>query len=136
MDVRHYPSFAELVKAIRKRQRLSQRSLAKLLDVSPGYVGQWELHLSQPSPEVVERLCRSFEIDDREHVQRLAFAERAPDWLKASIISYSDAEGTIPLAPLERRILDAARRLPADRLQLLAERVEGWVDGLLESVAK
>ena len=56
--------------------QLSQRALAKALDVSPGYVGQWELGMSQPSVEVVIRLCQKFEIGDMEFVQRLAYAQQ------------------------------------------------------------
>lgn len=137
MDVRSYQRFSDLVKAIRRRHRLSQRAMAKALHVSAGYIGQWELRLSQPSAEVAAKLCQIFEISDIEYVQRLAYAQRAPEWLRESIISYAprDAEGngqTVAprLTDEELRILHAARRLPDHQLSRLAERVEGWVDAM------
>ena len=62
MEVRHYHRLSDLVRALRKKHNLTQRGLAKLLRVSPGYVGQWELQLSQPSPEVAEKLCQQFAV--------------------------------------------------------------------------
>ncbi|MEZ4270989.1 MAG: helix-turn-helix transcriptional regulator [Myxococcota bacterium] len=88
MEVRHYQRFSDLVRALRRQHRLSQRALAKALSVSPGYIGQWELRLSQPSPEITVKLCRTFKIVDVEYVQRLAYASRAPDWLVDSIVRY------------------------------------------------
>lgn len=132
MEVRHYQHFSELVRAIRRTHGLSQRALAKTLRVSPGYIGQWELRLSQPSPEVAVKLCRIFEIEDLEYVQRLAYAQRAPEWLRESIVMYRrDPEQPQPLSPLEQRVVAALRRLPEERAERLAERVEGWVEALL-----
>ena len=34
------------------------------------------------------------------------------------------------LTPAERRILDAARKLPEQQQERLAERVEGWVEAM------
>ena len=131
MDVRHFQHFSDLVKALRRRHKLSQRALAKALRVSPGYIGQWELRLSQPSADVTMKLCRVFEIADIEYVQRLAFAQRAPHWLRESIISYrGDGEPPRPLAPVERRVVDAMRRLTEEQAERLAERVQGWVDAM------
>jgi len=133
MDVRHFLHFSDLVKAIRRQHRISQRALAKSLRVSPGYIGQWELRLSQPSPEVAVKLCRVFEIDDIEYVQRLAYAQRAPEWLRDSIVLYEkDPSTPKPLSPLESRILDAVRKLDPDEVERLAERVDGWVEATLD----
>jgi len=133
MDVRHFLHFSDLVKAIRRHNRLSQRAMAKALRVSPGYIGQWELRLSQPSPEVAVKLCRIFEIDDIEYVQRLAYAQRAPEWLRESIVLYEkDPQAPKPLTPNERRILEAARRLEPEEVERLADRVEGWVEATVE----
>ncbi len=113
---------------------MSQRALAKALRVSPGYIGQWELRLSQPSPEVAVKLCRIFEIEDIEYVQRLAYAQRAPEWLRESIVMYQKkTDAPPPPSPVERRILDAARRLAPEQLERLAERVEGWVDAMVDA---
>jgi transcriptional regulator with XRE-family HTH domain len=132
VEVRHYRWFSELVKALRRKHKLSQRDLASELRISPGYVGQWELRMSQPSPEVVIRLCRTFNIEDLEYVQRLAFASRAPDWLRESILSYEKSPNTpAALNPLEKRILDAVRRLAPRELERVTERVEGWVEAIL-----
>lgn len=133
MEVRHYPRFSDLVKAARQKQRLSQRALAKLLKVSPGYVGQWELRLSQPSPEMVERFCKLFHIADVAYVQKLSFAERAPEWLKDAIVATpTGSPEDRPLLPIERRIVDAVRKLPPLEVERLAERVEGWVEAKLD----
>ena len=64
MEIRDCRSFAEMTKAVRLQFQLSQRDLARALEVSAGYVGQWELGMSQPSVEVVIRLCQKFEIQD------------------------------------------------------------------------
>ncbi len=134
MEVRHYHRFSDLVRALRKRHELSQRALAQRLGVSPGYVGQWELRLSQPSPEMAEKLCQLFGVSDVAYVQRLAFAERAPEFIRDALLSQPvDEQGQVSLSPLERRILDAARRLPPEKLERLAERVDGWVEGALEA---
>lgn len=129
MDVRHYAHFSELVKGIRRINRMSQRDMARALCVSPGYVGQWELRLSQPSPEVASKLCRVFEIDDVEYVQRLAYAERAPEWLRDSIVAGNADPDTLTSA--EKRLLRSARRLGAEEQVRLVERVEAWVDGFI-----
>lgn len=133
MQVRHYASFAELVKGLRREHRLSQRALAKTLRVSPGYVGQWELKLSQPSAEVALKLCHCFAIEDVEYVQRLAFASRAPEWLRDSILRYQ-AEPTrdAPLSPMERRLIALVRRLPREKVEKLVSKVEGWVEAMLD----
>jgi transcriptional regulator with XRE-family HTH domain len=132
MDVRHFVDFAELIKAIRRHHNLSQRALAKALRVSPGYIGQWELRLSQPSAEVAIKLCRVFSITDIEYVQRLAYAQRAPAWLRESIIRYrkldEDAEC---LSSIELRLVRAARKLSDEQAVRLAERVEDWVKRVL-----
>ena len=133
MDVRHYATFADLIRAIRRHHRLSQRALARALRVSAGYVGQWELRISQPSNEVTAKLCRLFSIDDIEYVQRLAYASRAPEWLRESILhDPGNVDDTTPPSPVERRILAAVRQLPDDLHERLAEKVEGWVEGMLE----
>jgi transcriptional regulator with XRE-family HTH domain len=131
MDVRHFQHFSDLVKALRRQHKLSQRALAKALRVSPGYIGQWELRLSQPSADVTMKLCRVFEIMDIEYVQRLAFAQRAPQWLRESIISFrKDGEQPRPLSPVERRVVKSMRELSDEQADRLAERVEGWVDAM------
>ncbi len=131
MDVRDYSCFSDLIKAIRREHHLSQRALAKTLQVSPGYVGQWELQLTQPSPAVTVKLCRAFTIDDIEYVQRLAYASRAPEWLRESIIRYErDPTQSPPLSLVERQILDTMRRLPEAQRERIAERIVGWVDAI------
>jgi transcriptional regulator with XRE-family HTH domain len=123
MKARNYLNFSDLVRAIRRQYGLSQRALAKMLQVSPGYIGQWELRLSQPSADVAFKLCRVFGIEDVEYVQRLAYAQRAPGWLRESIIMYrSDPARPESLSPIEQRVVDALRMLPV--------RVEGWVEAI------
>ena len=133
MDVRHYQRFGELIKALRREHRLSQRALARALSVSAGYVGQWELGLSQPSVSVAAKICSTFNIDDVEYVNRLAYAARAPEWLRESIVRYrADNPGTAAMSPAEHRILDQVRRLPEEERLRLADRVSGWVEAMLE----
>src|SRR5262249_49417297 len=85
MDVRQYERFADMIRAVRKQNGLSQREMARALNVSAGYVGQWELGLSKPSADVVKRICKTFGVDEVEYVLRLAFAESAPDFLREAI---------------------------------------------------
>ncbi|MEL6546017.1 MAG: helix-turn-helix transcriptional regulator [Myxococcota bacterium] len=130
MQVRQYIQFSDLVKAIRKKHGMSQRAMAKALEVSPGYIGQWELKLSQPSAQMAAKLCQVFSIDDVEYVQRLAYAQRAPEWLRDSILRGRDVQAGPMLRPNEQRIVDAVRRLPDADVERLVERVEGWVDAM------
>ncbi len=143
MDPRTYQRFSDLVKAIRRKHRMSQRAMAKALHVSPGYIGQWELRLSQPSAEVAAKLCQIFAIADIEYVQRLAYAQRAPEWLRESIISYHRNEAgevetaeyemyTTRLSSAEHRIVNALRRLSDEQLERLSQRIEGWVEAMAE----
>jgi transcriptional regulator with XRE-family HTH domain len=143
MDPRTYQRFSDLVKAIRRKHRMSQRAMAKALHVSPGYIGQWELRLSQPSAEVAAKLCQIFSIEDIEYVQRLAYAQRAPEWLRESIISYHRLEDghietqtyetyTTRLSEPEQRVINALRRLSDEQLERIAHRIEGWVDALAD----
>lgn len=133
MEIRKFIQFSDLVRAIRKSHRLSQRAMAKALDVSPGYVGQWELQLSQPSTDMAAKLCKVFGIQDVQYVQRLAYAQRAPAWLRESILREPDDDAGPLLRPEERRIIDAVRRLSDADMNRLVERVEGWVDALTEA---
>ncbi len=130
MQVRQYIQFSDLVKAIRKKHGMSQRAMAKALEVSPGYIGQWELKLSQPSAQMAAKLCQVFNIEDVEYVQRLAYAQRAPEWLRDSILRGRDVQAGPMLRPNEQRIVDAVRRLPDSDVERLVERVEGWVDAM------
>ena len=131
MEPRHYQRFSDLVRALRDHRAMSQRQLAKALGVSSGYIGQWELRLSQPSFEVVERLCHLFDVKDVEYVQRLAYAERAPDWLRESIVRYKqDPAKPRPLSAVAHRILDAVGELSEPQAEKLAERIEGWVEAV------
>ena len=134
MEIRHFQSFSEWIKAIRLESALSQRGLAKVVEVSPGYVGQWELGMSQPSVEVVLRLCAKFGVEDIEYAQRLAYAERAPEWLRESIIHYQREYGeALTLSMDERRALEAMRRLRGEDAARLVERMEGWVDAVVDT---
>jgi len=147
MDPRTYQRFSDLVKAIRRKHRLSQRAMAKALHVSPGYIGQWELRLSQPSAEVAAKLCQIFAIADIEYVQRLAYAQRAPEWLRESIISYHrNEDGEVEqhayetyatrLSSAEYRIINALRRLSDEQLERITQRIEGWVDAMADEICE
>ena len=134
MDVRYFHSFAELIRELRASSHVSQRGLAKMLAISAGYVGQWELGLSQPAPEMVDKLCEVFNLQDRDYVQRLAYACRAPERLRDSIIHYRPAgEAPTKLSGVERRMLILIRQLEATEKQRLAEKIEGWVEAVTEA---
>ena len=138
VEVRRFRCFSELVRALRQRHSLSQRAMARALQISSGYVGQWELSISQPSPEMAAKLCRVFGIEDAEYVQRLAYAQRAPAWLRESIIDHDSMSrargGTLP--PAVQRIVDLLLDAPEDKLNRLAERVAGWLEGMADSQTK
>jgi len=128
LDPKKYVRFADVVRAIRRENHLSQRDMARSLHVSPGYVGQWELTISKPSSELIERMCHTFSISDVDYVLRLAFAQSAPQFLRESII-HSQANGTEN--PVERDLLSEMRRLSPDKQTLLVEKVKFWVDAML-----
>ena len=133
MDVRYFHSFGDLIREIRAKRKMSQRGLAKMLEISAGYVGQWELGLSQPAPAMVDKICVAFELNDGEYVQRLAFASRAPEWLRDSILHYrTDGVAPTKLSATERRMLLLIRQLADSEQQRLAEKMEGWVEAVSE----
>ena len=131
MDVRLFHSFPDLVRNLREQSGLSQRDFAKKLGVSSGYVGQWEMGISQPADDMLLKLCTDFQIEDVEHVRRLAFAQRSPAWLRESIVHYR-REGEAPhlLSEAERRMVECMRRLEPREQDRLADRVTGWVEAL------
>lgn len=132
MDVRLFHAFPDLVKSLREQSRLSQRDFAKKLKVSSGYVGQWEMGVSQPADEMLDKLCSEFQIKDVEYVKRLAFAQRCPAWLRESIVHYRrEGDGPQVLSDVERRILESVRRLDAKGQERLVDRIAGWVDALI-----
>ena len=131
MDVRLFHAFPDFVKSLREQSRLSQRDFAKKLKVSSGYVGQWEMGVSQPADEMLEKLCAEFKIKDVEYVKRLAFAQRSPAWVRESIVHYRrEGDGPQVLSDVERRILESVRRLESKDQERLVDRVAGWVDAL------
>lgn len=122
--------FSEVIRAIRKQQDLTQRALAKMLDVSPGYVGQWECGLSKPSSEIISRLCQMFNLGCEDHIQRLAYAENAPAYIKQSILMQQEITSPgleRPLSAGEARIIALVRKLPSDQLPLVTQKLEAWV---------
>jgi transcriptional regulator with XRE-family HTH domain len=134
MLVRHFATFSSLIKAIRRENQLSQRALAKSLSVSPGYIGQWELQISQPSSEITLEICRLFAIHDIDYVQRLAYAGRAPDWLKDSILGGAPKNrARATLSPDEAFAIRLLRALPEHKQKHLLAKLEGWVEASLES---
>jgi len=131
MDVRLFHAFPDFVKVLREESRLSQRNFAKRLKVSSGYVGQWEMGVSQPADEMIEKLCSEFKIEDVDYIKRLAFAQRSPGWLRESIVHYRrEGDGPQMLTDVERRVLESVRRLDGKEQERLADRIVGWVDAL------
>lgn len=131
MDVRLFHTFSDFVKGIREQSLNSQRNFAKKLGVSSGYVGQWEMGVSQPADEMIEKICAEFGIDDVEYIKRLAFAQRSPQWLRESIVHYRRAgEGPQTLTDVERKVLEQVRRLEGKERERLADRIVGWVEAL------
>ena len=131
MDVRLFHTFSDFVKGIREQSKLSQRNFAKKLGVSSGYVGQWEMGVSQPADEMIEKICGEFGIDDAEYIKRLAFAQRSPQWLRESIIHYRrTGEGPQTLTDAERKVLEQVRKLNGKERERLVDRIVGWVEAL------
>lgn len=56
-------TFAEKLKAIRLKMGISQQTLAKILEVSPGAVGNWETGNSQPWPSKMESIASKLGVD-------------------------------------------------------------------------
>lgn len=135
MDVKQFERFADVIKAVRRERRLSQREMARELKVSAGYVGQWELGLSKPSADVVKRICKTFGISEEEYVLRLAFAESAPEFLRDSIVHYQGTPGADTLTPSEQQVLMQLRRLPPADHALFADKAQAWVDQMLAQKA-
>ena len=130
INMNEHQKFGEVIKAIRKQQSLTQRALAKMLDVSPGYVGQWECGLSKPSSEIISRICELFRLECEEHIQRLAFAETAPAYIKQSLFMHQEVTRQGPdshLSAVEACIIALVRQLPPDQLPLVIQKLEAWV---------
>ena len=132
MRVRDFDTFSALIKALRRERELSQRELARTLDLSAGYIGQWESGHSQPSEQMADRISATFDLDDPDYVRRLAYAPRAPEWMRASILA-GEPEGARPpqTTPMERRILASIGLLSPTQQARLAERITGWVDAII-----
>ena len=54
--------FAQRLKRIRTRKDLNQEDLAKALNYSQQTISKWELGLTSPDPEAVQKLARFFNI--------------------------------------------------------------------------
>lgn len=53
--------FADKLKQLRKRDGLTQQSLANMLGVTCGTVGMWETNRRKPTMESVIRMCKIFD---------------------------------------------------------------------------
>ena len=116
MDLNAFSHFGDFVKALRQSQALSQRAMAKALEVSPGYVGQWEAGVSKPSEAVVRRICLIFNLPDETALQRLAYAETAPDHIKEVVLSdcRKRARKELVLTEAEVLLIKRLHSLPLD----------------------
>jgi transcriptional regulator with XRE-family HTH domain len=125
--------FCEAIKTLRTQRNITQRALAKMLDVSPGYVGQWEAGLSKPSADVIRKICSVFEVEDVDHLLKLAFAETAPSYVRQSILTVSATNQALPppsrgsLSYDEANAVALMRRLSADQVKLVIRKLEEWV---------
>jgi len=54
----------DVIRAARKKKKMSQRELAKLINVSPGAVGQWETDQTSPSNENWSAIRAVLSIED------------------------------------------------------------------------
>ena len=130
-QISEHRRFGEVIRTIRRQQSLTQRALAKMLDVSPGYVGQWECGLSKPSAEIISRLCQMFELGCEDHIQRLAYAETAPAYVKQTLLMQTSVTSELKvdrgLSAIEARLIALVRRLPASQLPLVLQKLEAWV---------
>src|SRR5574344_2009519 len=59
--------FSKILKDLRLMKGLSQEGLGKVIHVSRSAIAKYENGLGLPSEEVIEALCRYFEVD-REHL--------------------------------------------------------------------
>jgi transcriptional regulator with XRE-family HTH domain len=89
--------FPALLKNWRHRRGLSQLDLALTAEMSPRHLSFLETGRSQPSAEMVLRLCSALDIPLRERNQLLVAAEHAPH--------YPEAEAS-SLPPEIERVLD------------------------------
>ena len=51
-------SFCENLKRLREEKELSQAELAKLVGISQGAIGQYELHIKQPGVTVAGKIAK------------------------------------------------------------------------------
>lgn len=104
---------AELVKALRRRSRLSQRELARAAGVAPSAVGAYETARRTPSVVVLQRLARAAGFEVELGLVRL------------------DAAGRHLTGPLGHAVLEARDRL----LETLADHgvSRAWVTGAVAS---
>ncbi len=130
MELTTFSRFGDFIKALREAQELSQRAMAKVLEVSPGYVGQWEAGVSKPSEAVVRRICLKFRVADEAALQRLAFAETAPEHIKAALLPTCQKESA------RQPLLSEAEALLIERLHLLPPDLRCAVTRKLNSILK
>ncbi len=90
---------ADEVKKARKIIGISQRDLAKILEVSPQLVGQWELGGSKPKPDKIEIMQK---------MMREAAAKMTAEAAEAiAIRSASDERSGLTLTPQSEALISA-----------------------------
>ncbi|MBO7215318.1 MAG: helix-turn-helix transcriptional regulator [Clostridia bacterium] len=63
-------SFSQNLKLLRKTQKINQKKLAKIIDVSPKTVSHWETGYTEPSINQLISLANFFDITIDELVDR------------------------------------------------------------------
>ncbi len=136
MDLATFSRFGDFIKALRESEELSQRAMAKALEVSPGYVGQWEAGVSKPSEAVVRRICLKFRVADEATLQRLAFAETAPAHIKEALLPKCQKEAAVKptLSEAEALLIERLHRLPPDLRCAVTRKLNSMLKSQIEQL--
>jgi transcriptional regulator with XRE-family HTH domain len=95
------------IKEARDRADMSQNELARLLDITGGAVGQWELGITIPRAQTINRLSEIFGV--------------SPDWLLGKEGRKTDAVRTDP----EEHVLQLFGKLSDVEQEIVIRQLEG-----------
>jgi len=107
-------AFVRALKGAREQQGVSQRELARLIDVHPGTVAQWETGQSVPRVPAAVRVERALGVEEGQLLRLLGYLH--PDVQARTVASVVEAVESDPaLNPDDRQLLLSIYRQLAGR---------------------
>jgi transcriptional regulator with XRE-family HTH domain len=103
-DEQRRAAFVRALKAAREQRGVSQRELARLVDVHPSTVAQWEIGQSVPRVPAAVRVERALDVEEGQLLRLLGYLH--PDVQARTVAGVVEAVESDPsLAPEDRELL-------------------------------